>query len=129
VPAVKVLGGLAEASVNVDTLLQNDGEIVFSVSPDDSADARDVLAAGGGAWSSRDDLGKVSLIGAGMRSHSGVASHAFESLAAEGIQPTLIATSPIKIACHLPAEQVVAAARALHSAFDLDSADALRSHD
>jgi len=129
VPAVKVLGGLAEASVNVDTLLQNDGEIVFSVSPDDSADARDVLAASGGEWSRRDDLGKVSLIGAGMKMHSGVASQAFESLAAEAIQPTLIATSPIKIACHLPAEQVVAAARALHRAFDLDSADALRSHD
>jgi aspartate kinase len=129
VPAVELLRGLAEASVNVDTLLQNDGEIVFSVSPDDAADASDVLAAGGGDWSSRDDLGKVSLIGAGMRSHPGVAAHAFECLADEEIRPALISTSPIKIACHLPSEQVVAAARALHHAFDLDSAEALRSHD
>jgi aspartate kinase len=129
VPAVELLRGLAEASVNVDTLLQNDGEIVFSVSPDDAADASDVLAATGGDWSSRDDLGKVSLVGAGMRSHPGVAAHAFESLADAEIHPALIATSTIKIACHLPSEQVVAAARALHHAFDLDSAEALRSHD
>jgi aspartate kinase len=129
VPAVELLRGLAEASVNVDTLLQNDGEIAFSVSPDDAADASDVLAAGGGDWSSRDDLGKVSVIGAGMRSHPGVAAHAFETLAAKEIRPALIATSPIKISCHLPSEQVVAAARALHHAFDLDSAEALRSHD
>jgi aspartate kinase len=64
-----------------------------------------------------------------MRSHSGVASLAFESLAAEGIRPTMIATSPIKVACHLPSEQVVSATCALHRAFDLDSAEALRSHD
>jgi aspartate kinase len=129
VRAVELLRGLAEASVNVDTLLQNDGEIVFSVSPEDAADAGDVLAASGGDWSSRDDLGKVSLVGAGMRSHPGVAAHAFECLAALEIHPAVIATSPIKIACHLPSEQVITAARALHHAFDLDSAEALRSHD
>jgi aspartate kinase len=117
--AARLFGALAEASVNVDTLVQKDGEIVFSVSPVDAADASDVLAATGGEWSSRDDLGKVSLIGAGMRSHPGVAYKTFKALGDAGVNIEMISTSPIKISCVVREEDVTTAVRELHQVFEL----------
>ena len=70
-------------------------------------------------WTSRDDLGKVSLVGAGMKSHPGVAAKAFATLAAEGIDAPVVSTSPIKIACHVASADVDRAVRALHEAFEL----------
>jgi aspartate kinase len=63
------------------------------------------------------DLGKVSLIGAGMRSHPGVAAHMFRVLANESINLRLISTSPIKISCLVSRNEVERAVRALHSVF------------
>jgi aspartokinase len=64
-----------------------------------------------------------------MRSHHGVAARAFGALAAKGIEPALISTSPIKIACHLEREEIIVAAQALHREFGLHSPDAARSPD
>ena len=65
------------------------------------------------------DLGKVSLVGAGMRSHPGVAARMFRTLADEEINLRLISTSPIKISCLIPREHVEQAVRVLHAAFSL----------
>ena len=68
------------------------------------------------------DLGKVSLIGAGMKSHPGIAAQAFATLGGIGVQAEVISTSPIKIACHVRTEDVPKAVAALHDAFDLGAA-------
>ena len=101
IPPARLFAELAEASVNVDTILQAGGEIVFSAPDGDHPEASAVLDRLGGRWSSRDDLGKVSVVGAGMKSHPGVAAKAFATLDGLGIQPEVVTTSPIKISCHI----------------------------
>jgi aspartate kinase len=115
----QLFGALAEASVNVDTILQTGPEIVFSAPPEDRDDAAQTLDRLGLAWEARDDLGKVSVVGAGMKSHPGVAARAFATLAEAGIEPAVVSTSPIKIACHVASSDVERAVQALHEAFDL----------
>ena len=68
------------------------------------------------------DLAKVSLIGAGMRSHPGIAAKMFRTLADHGINLRMISTSPIKISCMIPKSEMATAVRALHEAFELDRA-------
>ena len=65
-------------------------------------------------------IGKVSIVGAGMRSHPGVAAKVFEVLGGERINIEMISTSPIKISCVISADRVPDAVKALHEAFDLD---------
>jgi aspartate kinase len=67
-----------------------------------------------------DTLGKVSLIGAGMRSHPGIAAKMFRTLANEQINLRMISTSPIKISCMISKDEIPLALRALHTAFALD---------
>jgi len=124
----QLFAALAEAGVNVDTIVQTGPEIVFSAPADDRAAAAGVLDDLGVEWSARDDLGKVSVIGAGMRSHPGVAAKAFATLAEVGIEPAVVTTSPIKIACHLRSDEVDKAVAALHRAFELDAPEAERQH-
>jgi aspartate kinase len=119
----QLFGALAEASVNVDTIIQTGPEIVFSAPVEDRADAARTLDGLGLVWEARDDLGKVGLVGAGMKSHPGVAARAFATLAAAGIEPTVVSTSPIKIACHVASADVERAVQALHEAFELGGAD------
>jgi aspartate kinase len=126
-PAV-LFSALAEAGLNVDTIIRTGSEIVFSTPADERVAAGEVLDGLGVDWSARDDLGKVSVIGAGMKSHPGVAAKAFETLTAEGIEPEVVTTSPIKIACHVPSGEVERAVAALHRAFELDSPEAERQH-
>ncbi len=121
VAAAALFTALAEASVNVDTIVQTGPEIVFSAPQEDRRDAERVLDGLGVAWSAREDLGKVSLIGAGMKSHPGIAARTFAALDAEGIEVQVVTTSPIKIACHVPTGDVARAVRALHEAFELES--------
>jgi len=83
------------------------------------ADVGRTLEALGADWSARDDLGKVSVVGAGMKSHPGVAAKTFATLHAHGVEPAVVTTSPIKIACHIPTDDVEKAVSALHEAFDL----------
>ena len=70
--------------------------------------------------------GKVSIIGAGMRSHPGVAAQVFETLAARDINIEMISTSPIKISCVIRSEAVPEAVQALHEAFELSLAEVQR---
>jgi len=117
--ASQLFSALADAGVNVDTIVQTGPEIVFSAPTDDRDAAVDVLDALAVEWSSRDDLGKVSLVGAGMKSHPGVAAKTFATLEAAGIEAPIVSTSPIKIACHVPSSDVDRAVQALHEAFEL----------
>jgi aspartate kinase len=123
-----LFSALAGASVNVDTIVQTGPEIVFSAPVDDRDATVDVLDKLSVKWTSRDDLGKVSVIGAGMKSHPGVAAKAFETLAQAGIEPEVVTTSPIKIACHVRTDQVDEAVVVLHRAFELDAPEAERQH-
>jgi aspartate kinase len=133
--AGRVFGALADANVNVDMIIQNE-----PVSADDSADlsftvdAGDLDAAsqalGGLEISERIDtqerVGKVSVVGAGMRSHPGVAAKVFRTLGDNGINIEMIATSPIKISCVIDAEEIPKAVRSLHEAFELGTDAVLR---
>jgi aspartate kinase len=114
-----LFAALADGAVNVDTIVQTGSEIVFSAPPEDRADAERALDSLSVTWSSRDDLGKVSLVGAGMKSHPGVAAKTFATLEAAGIDAPIVSTSPIKIACHVPTADVDRAVQALHEAFEL----------
>jgi aspartate kinase len=124
----RLFGTLAEAGVNVDTIVQTGGEIVFSAPVEDSEATAAALDGLGVGWSSRADLGKVSLIGAGMKSHPGVAARFFAVLAEAGIESAVVSTSPIKISSHVPSGDVERAVQALHRAFELDREEAERAH-
>jgi aspartate kinase len=112
-----LFGALAEAAVNVDTIVQTGPEIVFSAAVEDRDDAARALDGLGVAWSARDDLGKVSVIGAGMKSHPGVAADMFEALADAGINIEIISTSSIRVSCVVRAEDVERAVQAVHERF------------
>ena len=128
VPAARLFAALAAAQVNVDTILQTGAEIVFSAPTTDRAPATGVLDELGATWSATDELGKVSVVGAGMKSHPGVAATTFSTLDAAGIEPQIVTTSPIKIACHVAREDVDRAVQVLHEAFGLSSEAAERAH-
>jgi aspartate kinase len=92
---------------------------VFSAATRDEAATAGVLDALGARWSADAGLGQVSVVGAGMRSHPGVAATAFATLEEQGIDPVIVTTSPIRISCHVPRDAVESAVRALHDAFGL----------
>jgi aspartate kinase len=73
-------------------------------------------------------MGKVSVVGAGMKSHPGVAAKVFSTLGREGINIEMISTSPIKISCVVQADQVTTAVKALHEAFELGADDIRAEH-
>ena len=114
-----LFAALAQASVNVDTIVRAGDAVVFSAPVEDRDDAARALDGLGVEWTARDDLGKVSLVGAGMKSHPGVAAKTFATLEQAGIEAPIVSTSPIKIACHVPTDDVDRAVRALHEAFEL----------
>jgi len=128
VRAAALFEALADAAVNVDTIVQTGPEIVFSAPTDDRDDVERVLAGLNVRWSGRDDLGKVSVVGAGMKSHPGVAAKVFATLLEQGIEPVVVTTSPIKIACHIASGEVEVAVEALHAAFELDRREVERAH-
>jgi aspartate kinase len=123
-----LFGALAEAGVNVDTVIQIGSETVFSAPLEDRRAAEDALTALDADWVERSELGKVSVVGAGMRSHPGIAGQAFATLRALGVEPQFVSTSPIKIAFFVPRESVEPAVQALHDAFELGEAEAERAH-
>lgn len=126
VPAAGLFSALAEAGVNVDTILQTNGGIVFSAPADDGTATGTVLDDLGARWSGDADLGQVSVVGAGMKSHPGVAATAFAKLEEQGIEPVIVTTSPIRISCHVHRDSVERAVRALHDAFGLDAEEQAR---
>ena len=128
--AASLFEALADANVNVDMIDQNLptsagglAEISFTMPREDLRAARQALEPlAGDAFSeliAREEIGKVSIVGAGMRSHPGVAAKVFKVLAAEGLNIEMISTSPIKISCVIPPDRVASVVRALHSAFEL----------
>jgi aspartate kinase len=125
VPAATLFSALADAQVNVDTILQaGGGEIVFSAPNEDEHATSRTLDELGAGWSADAELGKVSVVGAGMKSHPGVAATAFSTLEANGIEPLIVSTSPIKITCHVRRGDVDRAVAALHDAFGLGADNA-----
>jgi aspartate kinase len=119
---------LAAAEVNVDTIIQMDSRIVFSAPVEDRAHAEEALTGLGAGFDEQHGLGKVSVVGAGMKSHPGVAARTFAALGELGVEPKFVATSPIKIAFYVPQGLVEETVRALHAVFELDSAAAERDH-
>jgi aspartate kinase len=129
--AAAIFGALADAGCNIDTIIQNeplgkgrDAEVSFTVPADDLPDAERALEPVIKQLEiARVDtvrrIGKVSIVGAGMRSHPGVAAKVFRTLAGEEINIEMISTSPIKISCVIRADDVEPAVRALHAAFEL----------
>jgi aspartate kinase len=123
IEAARLFDRLADANVNVDTILQvTGGEIVFSAPVEDRAACEELLAGLDVEWSMRDDLGKVALVGAGMKSHPGIAAKTFATLEGIGVKAEVISTSPIKIACHVATGDVPKSVAALHDAFELGNA-------
>ena len=128
--AARIFEALAGANVNVDMIVQNEpvsaggqAEISFTIL---RQDLRAALAAleplTGEAFTelvAHEEMGKVSIVGAGMRSHPGVAAKVFGVLAQEGVNIDMISTSPIKISCVIDLDRVAQAVQVLHSAFEL----------
>jgi aspartate kinase len=127
--AATLFEALAGAAVNVDTIVQTGPEIVFSAPTPDHAEVAAALDRLGVRYRTRDDLARVSVVGAGMKSHPGIAAKAFTTLDGLGIQTQIVTTSPIKISCHVATEEVERAVQALHEAFELDRAEAERAHE
>ena len=133
--AASIFRALADANCNVDTIIQNepreegrDAEVSFTISSEDLRAAERALEPvraelGIAVIDTDPEIGKVSIIGAGMRSHPGVAAQVFETLAARDINIEMISTSPIKISCVIRSEAVPEAVQALHEAFELGLAE------
>jgi aspartate kinase len=128
VRAAELFEALAAAEVNVDTIIQMDSRIVFSAPVEDRRHAEQALANLGAGYAEQLGLGKVSVVGAGMKSHPGVAARTFATLRELGVEPKFVATSPIKIAFYVPQGSVEETVRALHAVFELGSAAAERDH-
>lgn len=135
--AGRVATALADANINVDMIIQNepiaDGEpadMSFTIPADDVRVAEDALEPLKAEFGLRGivtdvEVGKVSVIGAGMRSHPGVAAKVFTVLGEHGINIEMISTSTIRISVVIPKDQVPTAVQALHTAFELDGDDTI----
>ena len=127
--AGRIFNALAEANVNVDVIIQNEpvhegalADLSFTVETGDLTTATDAIAGLGDISQevrTDEQIGKVSIVGAGMRSHPGVAAKVFEVLGEKEINIEMISTSSIRISCVIQADQVPDAVRALHAAFHL----------
>ncbi len=128
--AAKVFGALAKENINVDMIIQSaarDGynDISFTITRTDLKKALTILKEVNKQLNAKgvifdDKISKVSVVGVGMRSHPGVASKMFKTLAKKNINIEIISTSEIKISCIIKEKNVKKAVRALHKAFELD---------
>jgi aspartate kinase len=136
--AAHVFSALADAHINVDMIIQNVSEqghtdISCTIPADDLAAANETLAKiardlGAKGYSTDDNMAKVSVIGAGMRTNPGVAALMFRTLADLGINLEMISTSPIKISCVIEKDRVEDAVRALHDVFGLGDDNITEDH-
>ncbi len=132
--AAKIFSALDEKAIVVDLIVQNppkDGktDLTFTVGKADLIKASDVVkkiakAIKAGAVETDDQCSKVSIVGVGMRNHSGVAAKMFRVLAKEGISIQAISTSEIRVSCLIDAKYTELAVRSLHTAFGLDRIEA-----
>ena len=131
--AYQILGPIADANIDVDMIIQNVGadgttDFTFTVHNNDLNKAlailNDKVQGHIGAREIRGDdkIAKVSIVGVGMRSHVGIASQMFRTLAEEGINIQMISTSEIKIAVVIDEKYLELAVRVLHKAFELEAA-------
>ncbi|MDO9050540.1 MAG: aspartate kinase [Methylotenera sp.] len=131
--AYQILGPIAEANVDVDMIIQNTGadgttDFTFTVHKNEMNKALSILRdkvqshIGAREISGDDKIAKVSIVGVGMRSHVGIASQMFRTLAEEGINIQMISTSEIKIAVVIDEKYLELAVRVLHKAFELEEA-------
>jgi aspartate kinase len=128
--AFKILGPIADANIEVDMIVQNIADdattdFTFTVNRQDYPRAKDILdqtctELGARKVTGDNSLVKVSIVGVGMRSHAGIASTMFKTLADEGINIRMISTSEIKISVVVDEKYLELAVRALHAAFGLD---------
>jgi aspartate kinase len=131
--AAKIFGALDEKAIVVDLIVQNPSQkgktdVSFTVGRADLTRAADVVkkvarSIKAGTVEVDDTYAKVSIVGVGMRNHSGVAAKMFKILAAEGVNIDLISTSEIRVSCLIPEKYTELAVRSLHSAFGLDRTD------
>jgi len=127
--AARIFGAIAEANINVDMIIQNisnDGftDMTFTVPKGDLESALSIVEPiaeeiGSDSVLTDDKVAKVSIVGTGMRSHSGIASQMFKALADDGINIQMISTSEIKVSCVIESKYTELAVRVLHNAFDL----------
>lgn len=127
--AAQIFGAIARANINVDMIIQNishEGftDLTFTVPKGDLENALSIVRPiaeeiGAGGVETDDKVAKVSIIGTGMRSHSGIASQMFKALADDGINIMMISTSEIKVSCVIESKYTELAVRVLHNAFDL----------
>jgi aspartate kinase len=146
--AGRIFRALADANVNVDMIIQNEplhehpsegqtarrADMSFTVPREDGRIARATLDGIVGPLgiehvAAEEAMGKVSIVGAGMRSHPGVAATVFTVLGDAGINIEMISTSPIKISCVIAGDRVPDAVRGLHAAFGLSGADTIKAED
>ncbi|NOT67207.1 MAG: aspartate kinase [Methylophilaceae bacterium] len=131
--AHQILGPIADANIDVDMIIQNvsaDGttDFTFTVNKGDMNKALGILkdkvqaVIGAREINGNDKIAKVSVVGVGMRSHVGIASQMFRTLAEEGINIGMISTSEIKISVVIDEKYLELAVRVLHKAFDLENA-------
>ncbi len=131
--AYQILGPIAEANVDVDMIIQNTGadgttDFTFTVHKNEMNKALGILRdkvqghIGAREINGDDKIAKVSIVGVGMRSHVGIASQMFRTLAEEGINIQMISTSEIKIAVVIDEKYLELAVRILHKAFELEEA-------
>ena len=131
--AYQILGPIADANIDVDMIIQNTGadgttDFTFTVHKNEMNKALNILREKvQGHIAAReingdDKIAKVSIVGVGMRSHVGIASQMFRTLAEEGINIQMISTSEIKIAVVIDEKYLELAVRILHKAFELDQA-------
>ncbi|MFA9461928.1 aspartate kinase [Thiohalorhabdus methylotrophus] len=133
-----VVGAVAKANVNVDMIIQNQGEhgktdFTFTVPRADYKQVMEMLDPvckdiEAEALTGSDRIAKISVVGVGMRNHAGVADRMFEALSNEGVNIQMIATSEIKVSVVVDQKYTELAVRALHEAFELDKPVDERDH-
>ncbi|MEO7804048.1 MAG: aspartate kinase [Actinomycetota bacterium] len=136
--AARIFGDIASESINVDMIVQNVSDqgktdVSFTMPKDDLLRSESVIAKiaadiGAEGYTADSEIAKVSLIGAGMKSHPGVAAEMFKALADAAINIEMISTSSIRISCVVRASDVVQAVRVIHSCFDLSESVIQREH-
>ncbi|MCX5614274.1 aspartate kinase [Bombella saccharophila] len=135
--AARIFGPLSAAGLNIDMIVQSIGadrstNMTFTVGKGDAARASQILEEmradiGYGALSASHNVAKISVVGVGMRSNTGVATTMFRTLAEKGINIQVISTSEIKISVLIDAEYMELAMRALHTAYGLDAPDGVQA--
>ncbi len=137
--AAEIFRAVADGGINVDMIVQNVShggvtDVSFTIPKSDLARAGAVMEevvvrVGAARFATDDGIGRVSLVGAGLKSHPGVAADMFSALAEQAINIEMISTSAIRISCVIRAADLTKAVRALHDRFRLSDEQVIREHE